>query len=370
MIKSQILVPLLNTNEPETHLAGVHVRDGTRVKKGDILFTLETTKVTEDIESPVEGYVHLLAPEGSVLQVGDRLAVITEKKTDRLDLDLVSATQGIPLKSDDSTPQLRITKPARLLAESLGLELSSLPKDQLITEEVVRSLAGKGAFIISINESGKPHILIFGGGGHAKTLIDMIRTLNTYSIAGIVDDGIPAGGMILGVPVLGSRDVLSQIFSQGVRLAVNAVGGINDINARVKVFDLLEKHLFGLPSLIHPQAVVEPSAQIGEGVQVFANAYIGSDAVLQDKCMVNTGAVVSHDCEIGKFTHIAPGALLAGHVHVGEKTLVGMGASTNISVVIGSNARIGNLANLLADVPDGMIIQAGRFWVGKTRAAE
>ena len=85
-------------------------------------------------------------------------------------------------------------------------------------------------------------------------------------------------------------------------------------------------------------------------------------------CMVNTSAVVSHDCLIGAYTHIAPGALLAGHVQVGEKTLVGMGAATNIGVKIGREVRVGNLANILADVPDEMIVQAGRFWVGIANA--
>jgi len=81
--------------------------------------------------------------------------------------------------------------------------------------------------------------------------------------------------------------------------------------------------------------------------------------------MVNTNAVVSHDCEIGAYTHIAPGALLAGLVHVGERTLVGMGVTTTIGVRIGSGVRIGNGAIVLADVPDKVIIQAGRFWTGK-----
>jgi acetyltransferase-like isoleucine patch superfamily enzyme len=100
-------------------------------------------------------------------------------------------------------------------------------------------------------------------------------------------------------------------------------------------------------------------------VQVFANAYVGSSALLHEKCMINTGAIVSHDCEIGSFTHIAPGAMLAGHVHVGEKALVGMGVTTMIGIKIGSGARVGNGAVLLADVPDRAIVPAGKVWAEK-----
>jgi sugar O-acyltransferase (sialic acid O-acetyltransferase NeuD family) len=189
---------------------------------------------------------------------------------------------------------------------------------------------------------------------------------NVHSIAGIVDDDKHLSGkQVLGIQVLGTRALLPALVDQGVNLAANGVGGIIDIGVRVRIFKLLESSGFAFPALIHPRAAVEPSAKVGDGAQVFANAYVGSEAILHPKCMVNTNAVVSHDCEIGAYTHIAPGALLAGHAHIGERTLIGMGVTTTIGVKIGSGVRIGNGAIILADVPDKMVIQAGRYWIGK-----
>ncbi|MFA5810552.1 MAG: acetyltransferase, partial [Thermoleophilia bacterium] len=260
----------------------------------------------------------------------------------------------------------RITKPARALAESLGVDLVTLPTDRLVTEEVVRQAAGTTKkFDLVLPPSEKPYLLIFGGGGHAKTILDMVKQIGAWTIAGIVDDNPAIGTEVLGFPVLGTRVLLAVLVEQGVKLAANGVGGIIDITVRVGIFKLLESAGFNFPALIHPRATVEPSAKVGDGVQVFANAYVGSEAVLHPRCMVNTNAVVSHDCEIGAYTHIAPGALLAGHVHVGERTLIGMGVTTTIGVNIGSGVRIGNGAIVLADVPDKMVIQAGRYWVGK-----
>jgi len=85
--------------------------------------------------------------------------------------------------------------------------------------------------------------------------------------------------------------------------------------------------------------------------------------VLHEKCMVNTGAIVSHDCEIGSYAHIAPGAMLAGQVWVGARALVGMGVTTAIGIKIGAGARIGNGAILLADVPERAIVPAGKVWM-------
>jgi sugar O-acyltransferase (sialic acid O-acetyltransferase NeuD family) len=360
MIKTEILVPLLNANEPEARLVNIHVKDRQAVEKGALLFTIETTKAASDIESPGAGFVRLLAKEGDTLAVGDKIALLTESADEPVE---------IPPGGQPSIPEggLRITKPARALAESLGVDLAALPTDRLVTEEVVRQFAGESETLpVDLPASEKPYLLIYGGGGHAKSIIEMVKQIGEYAIAGIVDDDRRlAGKQVLGIPVLGTRALLSALTKHGVTLAANGVGGILDINVRVRVFELLAGAGFSFPVLVHPRATVEPSAVIEEGVQVFANAYVGAEAVLHSRCMVNTNAVVSHDCVIGAYTHIAPGALLAGHVHVGERTLVGMGVTTAIGVKIGSGARIGNGAILLADVPDKTIVQAGRYWVGK-----
>jgi sugar O-acyltransferase (sialic acid O-acetyltransferase NeuD family) len=362
MIKAEILVPLLNANEPEARLVALHVMDGQSVEQGALLFTIETTKAASDIESPAAGFVRLLAKEGDTLAVGDRLAVIASTADELV---------AVSTKSDAPAPQsgLRITKPALLLAESLGIELSKLPSGQLVTEDVVRLYAGMDSLApLKLPPSEKPYILVYGGGGHAKSVIEMLQQIGNYALAGIVDDSLPPGAQVLGVPVVGNRIRLQELVEKGVTLAANGVGGILDISVRVRIFELLTAAGFSFPSVIHPRATLEPSAKVADGIQVFGNAYIGSEAVLHPRCMVNTNAVISHDCEIGAYTHIAPGALLAGHVHVGERTLVGMGVTTAIGVHIGSGVRIGNSAILLADVPDRMVIQAGRFWVGKPDA--
>ena len=359
MIKSEILVPLLNANEPEARLVSIHVTDKQAVQKGARLFTIETTKAVSDIESPVSGFIHILTVEGALLSVGERIAVITENSDEPVVIGTYAHSESVASES------VRITKPARALAESLGLNLKEFPVDRIITEDFVRQYS-QASFEFSLPASEKPYILIYGAGGHAKSVMEIVRQNKNHSIAGIVDDNqLLTGNQVLGITVLGTRAVLSSLIAKGVELAANGVGGILDINVRVKVFGWLESTGYSFPVLIHPRATVEPSANVCDGVQVFANAYIGAEAILEPKCMVNTNAVVSHDCVIGSFTHIAPGALLAGHVHVGAQTLVGMGVTTAIGVQIGSGVRIGNGAIILADVPDKTIIQAGRFWTGK-----
>lgn len=357
-----VLVPLLNANEPEARLVTIHRHEGTAVTKGELLFTIETTKAAADVESPGDGYLRLVAAEGDNLTVGASLAYLTESVDEALPvLEVPAQPVKLAAQLEQTGGELRITRPARTLAETLGIDLASLPVDRLITEAVIRAIANPVSTpIVAPVHAG---MIIYGAGGHAKAVMEMARALGAFRIIGVVDDN-PAlqGGSVLGYPILGTRASLPGLYEQGVRLAANGVGGIVNIAVRINLFGMLAGHGFAFPALCHPRATVEASAQVADGVQVFANAYVGSSSILHERCMINTAAVISHDCEIGAYTHIAPGALLAGHVHVGERVLVGMGVTTAIGINIGSGARIGNGATLLADVPERAIVPAGKVW--------
>ena len=121
-----------------------------------------------------------------------------------------------------------------------------------------------------------------------------------------------------------------RCYQQGVRLAVNAVGGIGDVAVRIKIFQRIAQAGFACPAVVHPTAFVEASAQLSPGVQVFPHAYVGSDVRVGFGSIINTGAIVSHDCILGDYTNLSPGAILAGAVQVGSGALIGMGATINL----------------------------------------
>ena len=63
---------------------------------------------------------------------------------------------------------------------------------------------------------------------------------------------------------------------------------------------------------IHPMAVVEDGATIGENVVVGPFCTIGKDVVLKDDVEVISNAVVSGKTEIGKGCRIFPMAVIGG----------------------------------------------------------
>jgi UDP-3-O-[3-hydroxymyristoyl] glucosamine N-acyltransferase len=87
-------------------------------------------------------------------------------------------------------------------------------------------------------------------------------------------------------------------------------------------------------TLIHPSAVVSPSATIEWGAQIMAGAIIQAGAKIGKHAIINTGAQVDHGCVIGDFAHICPGAILCADVTVLEGGMVDPG----VAVTRGSKA--------------------------------
>lgn len=364
-LSNPVLIPLLNPNEPEALLAALHIQEGQHVAAGDLLCTLETTKSAADVQAEQEGYVTgLRFAQGQTVRAGETLCLLADEMgAPQVDTPRVEKLPG----PDAAMPEgLRITRPALELARQLGVDLDHLPKGQLVTESTLRAWQEKAAagpeYAAPSSAFDPGAIIVYGGGGHGKALIDLLRVLGTWRVIGVVDDGIPPGTTVLGATVLGGSDVLAKLHQEGVRLAVNAVGGIGNVQVRIKVFHKLAEAGFACPAVVHPTAFVEASANLSPGVQVFAHAYVGSEAKVGFGSIVNTGAIVSHDCILGEYVNISPGAMLAGEVHIGAATLVGMGATVNLRAKIGSGARIGNGATVKEDVPSKGIVRAGAIW--------
>jgi sugar O-acyltransferase (sialic acid O-acetyltransferase NeuD family) len=205
-------------------------------------------------------------------------------------------------------------------------------------------------------------LVVYGGGGHGRTLIDMLRVLADFDVVGVVDGGLPQDSDVGGVPVLGGDDVLAAAVANGITGAVNGVGGIADLSVRATAFQRLLAAGLHCPALVHPTAWLDASVTVSDGAQVLALAYVGAAASVGFGAVVNTGAIVSHDCVVGACANLSPGALLAGGVSIGDRALVGMGATVNVGVRIGPDAVVGNSAVVKADVPERTRVGAGRIW--------
>lgn len=81
---------------------------------------------------------------------------------------------------------------------------------------------------------------------------------------------------------------------------------------------------------ISSQAVISPTASIGEGVAIHANAVIGDEVAIGDGCIVHPGVQVMAGCRIREQVTLFPNVVLH------ENTIVGARCVIHANVVIGA----------------------------------
>ena len=199
-------------------------------------------------------------------------------------------------------------------------------------------------------------ILIIGGGGHSKVVIETALASCQYQKVSILDDQHTntslIQNMVLDHLVVGKcKEVLSEEFKREYDHAFVALG---DSKKRLHWLNTLKINKYKIPSLIHPKAYISPSCKIGAGVLIAANAAIQSSVHLKDGVIVNTGATIDHYCNIDEGVHICPGVHLAGNVIIGSKSWIGLGSCIIENTVIGKNVLVGAGSLVLKDLPNNV----------------
>lgn len=182
-------------------------------------------------------------------------------------------------------------------------------------------------------------IILIGGGGHCKSVIDVIEQQAQYEIAGIVDKPEFINNKILGYTVIGDDSDLEKL-SKKYNYALITVGQIKSPGLRVRLFDLATKKGFLLPSIISPRAYVSKYSKIGFGTIVMHNAIINANVNIGNNCIINSKALIEHDCFISDHCHVSTNATINGGVKIGSKCFIGSNVTTKENTSIEENSFI------------------------------
>lgn len=195
-------------------------------------------------------------------------------------------------------------------------------------------------------------LAVVGASGHGKVIADIAVQLG-YTV-NFYDDAYPNKTYIEHWPIHGTCADLIALNNTNATLSNDVVVAIGNNEIRQQKIELLQINSFNLITLIHPTAVISPFAAIAQGTVVFAGAVINAFAKVGVGCIINTAAVVEHDCTIDNFTHICPNVALAGGVSVGTKSWVGIGSQVKQLITIGDNCLIGAGSTVVKNIPDNV----------------
>lgn len=200
-------------------------------------------------------------------------------------------------------------------------------------------------------------IVLLGGGGHARVVIDLIRISGIYEIIGILDSQLEVGSSVSGISILGNDTLLSELYTKGIRNACIAIGSVKDNSRRKILYEKVKQVGFSVPSLLHPQSIVSKyNTKIHEGVQIMAGAIVQTCCSIGENTIVNTGAVIEHDCVVGNHVQISPGAVISGGCAISNSAFVGTGATVIQGIKIGKNSVVAAGSVVIDDVADGKTV--------------
>lgn len=185
--------------------------------------------------------------------------------------------------------------------------------------------------------------IVFGAGGHARSVADVITRLGGIVIAVV---GRPSTAWA--VPVIDTDD-------EGLDLAArdrHAVAlGVGSNSIRAEVLARCKARGVSMPAIVAATATVAIDSTLGLATVVLEHAHVGPASRVGDGVIVNTAAVVEHDCSVADLVHLGPRSAALGGVRIGEAAAIGSGATLLPGVAVGAGAVVGSGSIVRRDVP-------------------
>lgn len=191
-------------------------------------------------------------------------------------------------------------------------------------------------------------IVIFGCGGHARSIVDVIR--QTYDIKEIVlvDESVETGETILGCNTEQRHDLCEK------EAFIVAVG---DNEKRKKIYyELKEKQKGHCVSIVASSSNIGADVEIGQGTFVAPNVYLGPLVKVGNNTIINTGSIIEHEAVIGDHSHVAPNATVCGRARIGNNVFCGAGSTIIDKISVCDDVVIGAGAVVIKD-----IIEPGKY---------
>ena len=188
-------------------------------------------------------------------------------------------------------------------------------------------------------------MILYGARGQAKVIYDLILS-NNQLLEYLVDDNPP-------------QDFPHHldIFLPTKELLLNkqVIIAIGDNKIREKIYNKI-KEWCSFETMQHHTSYVSRFTHFDEGTVIMPKVCINAEVSIGKHCIINTAAIIEHECVIGDFVHLSPKASLSGNIRVKHGAHIGLGANIIQGITIGENAIIGAGAVILKDVPDNAVV--------------
>lgn len=151
-----------------------------------------------------------------------------------------------------------------------------------------------------------PNLLILGAGGFGRMVYENAQATRQFDKIAMLDDASKDPRVI-------GKLIDFKYLRKEYPCAVAAFG-----NNKMRLYwtNQLLNADFVVPTIIHPSAVVSPSAVIGAGSFVMQRAVVSTNTQLGEACLINSGAIIDHDTVLEEGTRIDLGSVVKAHCKI------------------------------------------------------
>jgi|UniRef100_A0A6C0IVL0 acetyltransferase EpsM len=182
-------------------------------------------------------------------------------------------------------------------------------------------------------------IILIGGGGNCKKIIDMIMS-EDINIKGILDDKYTD----IQINFYRKTKIIGKISDLIKYKDCNIIVTIGSIDFRKDFFNKYIDYKF--PNLIHTKSCISESSQLGKGIVIHYGVYVGPDVIIGDFCHLDTNSIIEHDCNLGNNIMVCPGVNICGGVKIRDNVFIGAGttiinSTSNKEIILNQKCYIG-----------------------------
>ncbi len=142
----------------------------------------------------------------------------------------------------------------------------------------------------------------------------------------------------------------AAIVPTGTKCAIPHIAVDRPLLAMQRMLGAMQPKRFLPPNGIHPTAVVDETATIGDRVAIGPNVVIGPGSTVGDNTVIMAGCVIGGKVTIGRNCLFHPGCLVADYVQIGNRVIMQQGASIGSDGFSYVTEKMSNIERRLAGI--------------------
>lgn len=194
-------------------------------------------------------------------------------------------------------------------------------------------------------------VLIIGTNTEALLVADILLQLEIVVYGFLTSNKKDSPESYFDIPILGNWDE-KPYQKMAKNEKINYFVAETDPDKRKKCLQIYFDATQKLPmNVIHPQAVVAPSANLAAGNLIGSLTSIQPYTSMESGNFISSNVVIESGTKMGHYNKIQSGVVIGQDCKIGDEVFIGHGAVIYPKVSIGSNAVIGAGSVVMRDVP-------------------